>query len=112
MSKRFPTYVFLGMLVALVIIFESAIFYPTIHGWKPDATIHGWKPDATIHGWSQRKAGNDVICPSALALFENVTELEMAIADNVLFHQRGGNLRSIEKYLNSHMQVSSIRYCQ
>ena len=103
MSKRFPTYVFLGMLVALVIIFESAIFYPTIHGWKPDATIHGW---------SQRKAGNDVICPSALALFENVTELEMAIADNVLFHQRGGNLRSIEKYLNSHMQVGSIRYCQ
>jgi len=103
MSKRFPTYVFLGMLVALV-IFESAIFYPTIHV--------SWKPDATIHGWSQRKAGNDVICPSALALFENVTELEMAIADNVLFHQRGGNLRSIEKYLNSHMQVSSIRYCQ
>ena len=103
MSKRFPTYVFLGMLVALV-IFESAIFYPTIH--------FPWKPDATIHGWSQRKAGNGVICPSALALFENVTELEMAIADNVLFHQRGGNLRSIEKYLNSHMQVGSIRYCQ
>lgn len=45
-----------------------------------------------------------VLCPSAIMLFDNTTELEEAIASNINFHQRGGNLRSIERYLNRHQQ--------
>ena len=44
------------------------------------------------------------ICPSAVKLFHNVTELRLAIEENTNFHQRGGNLHSIESYLNSHQQ--------
>lgn len=44
------------------------------------------------------------ICSSALHLFDNITELHWAIDNNIQFHQRGGNLASIEKYLNKNMQ--------
>ena len=49
------------------------------------------------------------ICASALNLFANTTELELAIQKNVHFHQHGGNLHSIEQYLNSHMQSTLDR---
>jgi len=49
------------------------------------------------------------ICPSAIKLFANTTELEYAIQKNVHYHQQGGNLHSIEKYLNSHMQSTLDR---
>ncbi len=46
------------------------------------------------------------ICPSALPLFDNATELRLAIDNNIQYHQRGGNLASIEKYLNNNMQYA------
>ena len=56
---------------------------------------------------SIRKGVN--ICPSALRLFNNTTELHLAIDKNIQFHQRGGNLASIEIYLNNNMQ-STLDY--
>jgi hypothetical protein len=53
--------------------------------------------------------GTVKICPSALKLFANKTELELAIQKNVHYHQHGGNLHSIEQYLNSHMQSTLDR---
>ena len=44
------------------------------------------------------------LCRSALKLFHNVTELNLAITDNVHFHQRLGNLKSIMSYLNDYQQ--------
>ncbi len=49
------------------------------------------------------------ICPSALNLFSNMTELQQAIDKNIHFHQHGGNLRSIETYFNRHMQSTIDR---
>jgi len=53
--------------------------------------------------------GRVKICPSALNIFANKSELELAIQKNVHFHQHGGNLHSIEQYLNSHMQSTLNR---
>ena len=44
------------------------------------------------------------LCPSAVNVFRNITELRLAIEENTNFHQRGGNLHAIESYLNSHQQ--------
>ena len=49
------------------------------------------------------------ICPSALKLFANTTKLKESIAKNIHYHQHGGNLESIDRYLNSHMQSSLDR---
>lgn len=99
------------MLMVLV-IFEVGIFHSSIipsnmqvgveHGGNENG---GWQPEAVKSSPSSRN--NDAatsICPSALKLFDNLTEITIAIADNIHFHQRGGNLDSIEKYLNGHMQ--------
>ena len=51
----------------------------------------------------------DNICSSALKLFSSKTEIELAIQKNVNFHRHGGNLYSIEQYLNSHMQSTLDR---
>jgi hypothetical protein len=50
-----------------------------------------------------------IICPSAMNLFANKTKLKEFIAKNVHYHRHGGNLESIDKYLNSHMQSSLDR---
>lgn len=55
------------------------------------------------------KGATTNICPSALKLFTNKTKLELAIESNIHFHQHGGNLHSIEQYLNSHMQSTLDR---
>ena len=44
------------------------------------------------------------VCPSAVRLFSNVTELKIVIEKQTRFHQRGGNLASVEEYLDGHMQ--------
>ncbi|KAL7530922.1 hypothetical protein ACHAWF_003561 [Thalassiosira exigua] len=96
--------VFLGMLAALA-WFDIVKFHSTINSAPPD--IDGVKrsgPGLERRLWAGDS--NSIICPSALELFDDSTELEMAIADNIVFHQRGGNTRSIERYLNSHMQYT------
>jgi len=50
-----------------------------------------------------------IICPSAMNLFANKTKLKEFIAKNVHYHRHGGNLESIDMYLNSHMQSSLDR---
>jgi len=107
MNKYWPSFV--GMLIALV-LFEFAIFHTTIarsnlvgNGYDVN---YGWQPETMPVAGRQRYSAtnNDfIICPSALKLFDNATEVVIAIANNIQFHQRGGNLHSIEKYLNSHM---------
>ena len=64
-----------------------------------------------IHGHDFGTSGANIynICPSALNLFANTTELKQAINKNIDFHQHGGSLRSIETYLNSHMQSTIDR---
>lgn len=96
MNTNWPA--FLGMIIALV-LYEVGIFHLKILG--SDRGNGGWQPEAAAH---QQTTNNDIICPSALRLFDNATELEVAIANNIHFHQRGGNLGSIERYLNRHMQ--------
>ena len=54
-------------------------------------------------------SGASFICPSALKLFKNITELRIAIDIQIQFHQRGGNLASIENYLNDQMQSTLDR---
>jgi hypothetical protein len=54
-------------------------------------------------------SGGSYICPSALNLFNNITELRGAIDSQIQFHQRGGNLASITNYLNDQMQSTLDR---
>ncbi|KAL7462199.1 hypothetical protein ACHAXS_002589 [Conticribra weissflogii] len=53
---------------------------------------------------SEQNGLNYNICPSALRLFDNRTELINVIEKQIHFHRKGGNLASIEEYLNKHMQ--------
>lgn len=57
-----------------------------------------------VNGRTTTASSSTPICPSALELFDNITSLETMIEKAKDFHQRGGNLISIEKYLNSHVQ--------
>ena len=54
-------------------------------------------------------AKKNIICPSALKLFNNTTELLGMIEEQTQFHQSGGSLASIESYLNRHMQSTLDR---
>lgn len=97
--KRLPPTVLLGMKVTLVVANIFSIFRFRILGGASLSWSDG--------GWQQEVSTRDevsILCPSALKLFDNATELSTAIADNIQFHQHGGNLDAIEKYLNSHMQ--------
>ena len=49
------------------------------------------------------------ICSSASKLFRNTTELKVAVEANIQFHRNGGNLHSIGKYLDRHMQSTLDR---
>lgn len=49
------------------------------------------------------------VCKSAMKLFKNMSELHLEIDRQIEFHQRGGNLISIEKYLNDQMQSTLDR---
>lgn len=59
--------------------------------------------DGSLEYTSRSTTSNGNICPSALKIFDTATEIDIAIANNIQFHQQGGNLHSIEEYLNSHM---------
>ncbi|KAL7546128.1 hypothetical protein ACHAWF_009467 [Thalassiosira exigua] len=107
--------VFLGVLIALVafncVRFHSAMSIRRSHDDvggidKRSLPKLGRRPGSSERYERRLWAGGNigVVCPSALELFEDYSELKAVILANVHFHQRGGNLRTIERYLNSHMQ--------
>lgn len=54
-------------------------------------------------------ANKNIICPSALKLFNNTTQLLEMIEKQTRFHRFGGNLASIEAFLNENMQSTLDR---
>mmetsp|Transcript_9857 Transcript_9857/g.14516 ORF Transcript_9857/g.14516 Transcript_9857/m.14516 type:complete len:403 (-) Transcript_9857:242-1450(-) len=60
--------------------------------------------DIAEHHNTEINSGGSFICPSAVKLIKNITELRSAIDSQTRFHQQGGNLASIEGYLNDQMQ--------
>lgn len=89
-----------GRAVVLVAAFVLGVRQLTIAlGFGSISSSYIWQLQREV------EHNGNVVCPSAEILFSNDTDkLSFAIENNVNFHQRGGNLRSIEKYLNGHEQ--------
>jgi len=79
---------------------------PSIPKTEEDASL--LLPLTKNAGFGTVDSGKSV-CKSAIKLFKNMTELRLAIDRQIEFHQRGGNLISIEKYLNDQMQSTLDR---